>query len=77
VLHDMKLPLFFIVGVRNYYAHQKKSTADTCPIFTEPIMRAWQIPHDLLDNKSTAADLASLYRKAQAERRCAAVLVAE
>src|ERR1700688_4950313 len=23
VLHDMKLPLFFVVGVRSYYAHQQ------------------------------------------------------
>src|SRR6266404_1344635 len=39
VLHDMKLPLFFVVGVRNWYTHQQGATADTCPVYTERIMR--------------------------------------
>jgi sulfopyruvate decarboxylase TPP-binding subunit len=77
VIHDLKLPLFFLVGVRSYYAHQKGATADTCPVFTEPILRAWQIPYTLLDRRHTAADLAAAYRQAQAENRAGAVLLAE
>jgi sulfopyruvate decarboxylase subunit alpha len=77
VLHDMKLPLFFVVGVRSYYAHQKGATLDTCPVFTEPILRAWQIPYVVLDDKSSAADLVAAYRQARAENRPGAVLVAE
>src|SRR4051812_32892878 len=41
VVHDMKIPLFFVVGVRNYFLHQEGKTADTCPVFTEPVMNAW------------------------------------
>src|SRR5262245_47122868 len=26
VIHDMKLPLFLVVGIRSYYAHQKGKT---------------------------------------------------
>lgn len=77
VLHDMKLPLFFVVGVRSYYAHQKGATADTCPVFTEPILRAWQVPYEVLDNRHSAEDLANAYRKAQTEKRSGAVLIAE
>jgi sulfopyruvate decarboxylase TPP-binding subunit len=77
LVHDLKLPLFFIVGVRGYYLHQEGKTADSCPVFTEPILRAWQIPYTLLDNRNSAADLAAAYRKAQAENRAAAVLIAE
>jgi sulfopyruvate decarboxylase subunit alpha len=77
VIHDLKLPLFFLVGVRSYYAHQKGASADTCPVFTEPILRAWQIPYTLLDRRHTAADLAAAYRQAQAENRAGAVLLAE
>src|SRR5476649_2289590 len=77
VLHDMKLPLFFVVGVRSYYAHQQGATADTCPIFTEPIMRAWQVPYVVLDQHKSADDLANAYRQAQAEQRAGAVLIAE
>jgi sulfopyruvate decarboxylase TPP-binding subunit len=77
LLHDLKLPLFFVVGVRSYYLHQEGKTADTCPVFTEPILRAWQIPYVLLDNRNTPADLAAAYRQARAENRAGAVLLAE
>jgi sulfopyruvate decarboxylase TPP-binding subunit len=77
VVHDLKLPLFLIVGLRSYYAHQQGKTRDTCPVFTEPILRAWQVPYSLLDRRHTAADLAAAYRQARAERRAGAVLIAE
>lgn len=76
-VHDLKLPLFFVVGVRGYFAHQKGATADTCPVFAEPIVRAWQLPYTTLDHRHTAADLAAAYRQARDEGRAAAVLLAE
>lgn len=77
VIHDMKLPLFLIVGIRSWYAHQEGKTSDTCPVFAEPILRTWQIPFVMLDNRSTAADLAAAYRQAQLENRPGAVCLAE
>jgi sulfopyruvate decarboxylase TPP-binding subunit len=77
VIHDMQLPLFLIVGVRGYYLHRDKKTADTCPLFTEPIVQTWQIPYVLLDERHGADDLAQAYREAQAENRAGAVLIAE
>lgn len=77
VVHDLKLPLFLVVGVRSYYLHQKGQTADSCPVFTEPILRAWQIPYVMLDDRSTAEDLAAVYRKARDEGKAAAALLAE
>jgi sulfopyruvate decarboxylase TPP-binding subunit len=76
-VHDLQLPLFFVIGVRSYYAYQKKATKDTCPIFTEAIMKAWQIPYLILDHSHNATDLAATYRQAQAEKRAGAVLLAE
>src|SRR5947209_6256506 len=75
VVHDLRLPLFLLVGVRSYYLHQEGKTADNCPVFTEPIMRAWQIPYTLFERRHTAADLADAYRRA--EGKAAAVLIAE
>jgi sulfopyruvate decarboxylase TPP-binding subunit len=77
VVHDLKLPLFFVIGVRSYYAHQQGKSLDSCPVFTEPILRAWQVPYTLLDDRATAADLAAAYRQARAEKRAGAVLLAE
>src|SRR6266542_3156269 len=31
VVHDLKLPLFFVIGVRSWYAHRDGKSADTCP----------------------------------------------
>ena len=77
VVHDLRLPLFLVVGVHGYRAHQKGATADTCPVFAEPIVRAWQLPYTLFEERHTAADLAAAYRKARGEGRAAAVLLAE
>ena len=44
VVHDMRLPLKIIVGVRSMMAWFAGKTSDTCPRFAEPIVRTWQIP---------------------------------
>ncbi len=77
LVHDLKLPLFLVVGVRSWYAHQKGQSVDTCPVFTEPIVNAWKLPYVLLDSRHSAADLAAAYRQARAENRAGAVLLAE
>lgn len=77
VLHDLKLPLFLIVGVRSYYLHRQGKSSDSCPIFTEPILNAWQLPYVVLDQSHNADDLAQALRQAQAERRAGAALIAE
>lgn len=78
VVHDLKLPLFVLVGVRSYHLHQQQATDDSCPVFTEPIVRAWNIPHVVIDDRHhSVADLAAAYRKAQAEKRAGIVLLAE
>jgi sulfopyruvate decarboxylase TPP-binding subunit len=77
VVHDLKLPLFLIVGLRSYYAYQQGTTRDSCPLFAEPIMQTWKIPYILLERRHTAADLAAAYRQARAEQRAGAVLLAE
>src|SRR5262245_20372174 len=77
VVHDLKLPLFLIVGVRSWYALHEGKSSDSCPVFTEPILQAWRMPYTLFDRRHGAADLVGAYRRAQVERRAAAALIAE
>jgi sulfopyruvate decarboxylase TPP-binding subunit len=77
LIHDLKLPLFLVIGVRSWYALREGKTTDTCPVFTEPIVNAWQLRHVVLDNRHSADDLAAAYRQARAENRPGAVLLAE
>jgi sulfopyruvate decarboxylase TPP-binding subunit len=77
VVHDMKLPLFLVVGLRGQRAHQRGAVGDTCPLFAEPIIRAWQLPHTLFAADETAEDLAAVYRTARAAGTAHALLLAE
>lgn len=78
VVHDLRLPIFFLIGVRSWYAYREGRTADTCPVFTEPVLRAWQIPYTFLDpRRDAAADLAAAWSAARSSGRAAAVLLAE
>lgn len=78
ILHDLHIPLFLIVGIRSFYLHQEGKTADSCPVFTEPIVQAWRIPYVVLDpTRQSAEVIAQEYQKAQLEKRPGAVLIAE
>lgn len=76
-VHDLNLPLFMLVGVRSYLSHKEVGSRDTCPQFTEPLVRAWQIPHLWLDPNSFAQDFISAYRAAQRESRPGCALLPE
>ncbi|GIW81161.1 MAG: hypothetical protein KatS3mg105_2968 [Gemmatales bacterium] len=77
VVHDLHLPLFLVVGVRSYYDYQCRRTQDTCPRFTEPIVRAWEIPYEVFERDRTADDLAASYRQSQASNQPKIILLAE
>lgn len=77
IIHDLKLPLFLIVGLRGQLAHRQGKTMDTCPRFSEPIVQAWQVPYVILDQNSPPADIAAEFERARNEKRAGAVLLAE
>ena len=76
-VHDLRLPLFFLIGVRSWRQHQKGPTFDTCPQFVLPILDAWRLSYTWLEEHHTPADFAQRYRQAQAEGRATAVLLPE
>jgi sulfopyruvate decarboxylase TPP-binding subunit len=76
-VHDLHLPLFFIIGVRSWLQHKNGQTTDTCPQFVLPILDAWRLQYAWLEEHHTPADLARCYRQAQVEDRAAAVLLPE
>ena len=77
VVHDLKLPLFLVVGARGWKAHQAGSTPDTCPRFLEPFVRAWQLEFTWLDDRSTTDDLAAAYRRTREGNKAGVALLAE
>src|SRR5262249_3904439 len=78
IVHDLKLPILLIVGVRSYIAHQAGKSADNCPVFTGPILDAWEIPQTLLDpSRHPASDLIAAIRQIQRSGQAGAILIAE
>jgi sulfopyruvate decarboxylase TPP-binding subunit len=71
-VHDLKLPLKMIVGVRSWRALQAGKTADNCPHYAERIVRAWDLPCEWFDPFGGEACGAAIRRLADAD---AAVLL--
>lgn len=77
VVHDLKLPLVFVIGLRSYHAHRQGRSADTCPKFTEPILNAWGLPHILLERGYTATEMEHHLRQFLDRRAAGALVIAE
>jgi sulfopyruvate decarboxylase TPP-binding subunit len=76
-VHDLGLPLFLVIGLRNYYATLEKRSSDTATVYARRILEAWQIPFVLLERDQGADDLKAAYNDARAQGRAAAVFLAE
>ncbi len=77
IVHDLKLPLLFVVGIRSYQAHQKGQTSDSCPVFAEPIVAAWNVPHVVRTRQDDAACLVAAYQQTQTTSSAFVLLLAE
>ena len=49
VIYDLKLPLKFLIGVRNARNYAAGTSKDSSARFTKPIVEAWQLPYAEFD----------------------------
>lgn len=75
-IHDYGLPLFAIIGYRSAL-NQSALPGDTARVFTEPILRAWQLETVLIDAPGKTHLLAQHYRTCQSDRKPGVALIAE
>jgi len=76
VLHDWELPLLSIIGYRSYL-NQDTLPGDTCLVFTEPVLKAWQIDYRLVTEPAHFDVMALHLHGCLAAGKAGAVLVAE
>ena len=76
-IHDLKLPLPFIIGLRSYSAHQAGKSFDTCPIFTLPILETWKLPYQLLEPCYSVQQLEDGLKQIVTGGKAGAVVLAE
>jgi sulfopyruvate decarboxylase TPP-binding subunit len=77
-VHDLKLPLKLIIGVRSERAARIGKSGDNCPKFAEKLVEAWELPHTRFDPaEADAASLASALKALADQPTAAALLWAE
>src|SRR5262245_9229128 len=75
-LHDYKLPLLAMIGYRSYLS-QETLPGDTARIFTEPILKAWELDYVFIDEPSKRHQICDHYLKCREAGKPGMVLLAE
>ena len=73
-VHDLKLPLFALVGYRSYNI---ASSTDSAKRFVEPVITAWGLDYVLLKQARDLPLLSEHYRACQAANKPGVALLAE
>lgn len=77
-VHDLKLPLKLIIGVRSARAAANGKSSDNCPHFAERLVSAWELPHTSFDPAEADANSVAAAIKALVDQPGpAAILWAE
>lgn len=76
VLHDWRLPILSIIGYRSYL-NQETLPGDTCLVFTEPVLRAWEIDYRLITSPDQLPVMVRHFHDCRAAREPGALLIAE
>lgn len=74
VLFDLKLPIFSLIGVRNWLSPGSNDTAKT---YAEPILRAWGLDCEWLLQPGDESRVAAHYRRCREANRAGVALLAE
>jgi sulfopyruvate decarboxylase TPP-binding subunit len=74
VLFDLKLPIFSLIGVRNWLS---AGSSDTAKTYAEPILRAWGLDCQWLLQPGDMSRLAEHYRHCRRASRPGVALLAE
>ena len=75
-LFDYKLPLFAIIGYRSYLS-DASMPGDTARIYTEPILKAWNLDYRLIDEPAKIGQIREHYIACRQANRPGVALIAE
>jgi sulfopyruvate decarboxylase subunit alpha len=76
VIHDWRLPIYSIIGYRSYL-NQDTLPGDTCLVFTEPVLDAWQIDYRLITSDAQLGEMRDHFLACRSAGKPGALLVAE
>jgi len=74
---NMKIPLITLIAYRGYQTLAfERERVDTSAAFLEPTLKAWRIPHYLLETDDDIKYISEAYQKAQENSMPVAILLA-
>lgn len=76
MVHDWKLPLQSVIGYRSYL-DQSTLPGDTCLVFTEPVLDAWQLDYLLVSTPAGLDDARAHLQRCIEAGRPGVALIAE
>lgn len=73
-LYDFGVPLFAVIGYRSFLIPNSTDSART---YTEPILKAWNLPYRLIETAEKLPELAAHYTSCRTANLPGVVLIAE
>lgn len=78
VIHDLRMPLFFMVGYRSYEAWKENpKNSDTARSFTEPILDAWNVRYEMVKSDDDAELIWKTCIESRVQNQPAAIVLGE
>jgi len=77
VVKDLKLPLFLLIGHRSRAAFEAGRSGDSAAQYLEPVLKAWELQHDLLQPGDDPSKIGRLHAQSQTGGFAAAIVIAE
>lgn len=76
ILHDWRMPIFAVIGYRSYL-NQSTLPGDTCLVFTEPVLDAWNLDYRLITSSAQFGEIREHYDACRLAGKPGVALVAE
>lgn len=74
VVHDLKLPVFAIIGARNWLNPESR---DSAKVYARPVLDAWDVDYVVIESTTDRPKLQQHYKDCQRRAEPGAVLLAE
>ena len=70
---DLEMPLVMMVGYRGF--HRGQPIVDSAATFTEPVLKAWGLPYQLVETDEDVPRISQAFEEARAQGHAVCVLI--
>jgi sulfopyruvate decarboxylase subunit alpha len=70
---DLEMPLVMMVGYRGF--HRGQPITDSAATFTEPVLKAWGLPYQLVETDADVSRISAAFEEARAGGHAVCVLI--